>query len=294
MLLNKHGSFYIRNGWPTKIIDALQTDNHIFSPNNELAAVDSIGVGRVMIKAMRYWSCVLGLATEGKDQQGIVHTLTPVAQLIAERDLYCSDKGTLWLLHRNLTRDFDNATAWYWAFNIYNESGFGKADFVNSLFAYMQREGSSYAKKAVEKEFDCFKNTYVSDQAFSINKIVEEDTIPCFAPLKLLEYKGAGRFERRKPQSKDIPIDVFMACVLMDNSAHLLENRQISIEHLLEESNQVGKYMNMSYSTLIDVLQQLENNQYLRLVNNFGNRYIEVNNTDAEGILRAHYQMIGR
>lgn len=100
MQINKHGSFYIRNGWPTKIIDAISQDSHIYSPNNELAAVDSIGVGRVMIKAMRYWAVVLGIATESKDQQGICHTLTHLGQLIAENDIYCTDKGSLWLLHR--------------------------------------------------------------------------------------------------------------------------------------------------------------------------------------------------
>ena len=52
-----HGSFYIRNGWPTKIIDAMDIQgrsSYIFSPNNELSAVDQIGVGRVMVKALRY------------------------------------------------------------------------------------------------------------------------------------------------------------------------------------------------------------------------------------------------
>ena len=40
MTLNKHGSFYIRNGWPTKIMDAITSNPNIFSPNNELLAVD--------------------------------------------------------------------------------------------------------------------------------------------------------------------------------------------------------------------------------------------------------------
>ena len=34
MLLNKHGSFYIRYGWATKIMNAISTDRLIFSPNN--------------------------------------------------------------------------------------------------------------------------------------------------------------------------------------------------------------------------------------------------------------------
>lgn len=293
MQINKHGSFYIRNGWPTKIIDALNMDYHIFSPNNELNAVDSIGVGRVMIKAMRYWATVMGIAEEGKDQQGVYHKLTPLAEVVAHYDLYCSDKGTLWLMHRNLARDLDNATAWHWAFNIYNELSFTKGEFSNAFYAYLQREGTAYNKNTVEKEFDCFKNTYVSDQAFSINKIIEEDTAPFFAPLKLLEYKGNGRFEKRKTSAKEIPLHILFACILMDNTENLETNKQISIEHLLEDTNQVCKYMNLSYSTLLELLQQLENERYLRLVNNFGNRYIEVNNNDVDELLMAHYRMIG-
>lgn len=210
MQINKHGSFYIRNGWPTKAIDAIQKDDHIYSPNNELLAVDTIGVGRVMIKSMRYWATVLGLATEGKDQQGICHALTPLGQLIAENDIYCTDVGTLWLLHRNLAINEDEATAWYWAFNVLADTEFDKNTFSDSFYSYLQREGASYASKAVAKEFDCFKNTYVSEQAFSLSKVLEEDTIPFFAPLHLIEYKGRGVFEKRKLTAQEIPGDIFL------------------------------------------------------------------------------------
>ncbi len=293
MQINKHGSFYVRNGWATKIIDAINEDSHIFSPNSELNAVDSIGVGRVMIKAMRYWAVVLGIADESKDQQGICHSLTRLAETIDKYDLYCADKGTLWLLHRNLAIDLDNATAWSWAFNIYDELSFTKAEFCTAFHAYLQREGTAYNKKTIEKEFDCFKNTYMSDQVFSISKIIEEDTVPFFAPLKLLEYKGNGQFERRKTPAREIPLHILLTCIVMDNAEHLASNRQVSIEHLLEANNQVCKYMNLSYSTLLELLQQLENERRLRLINNFGNRYIELNNVDVNDLLATHYRKIG-
>lgn len=155
MQLNKHGSFYIRNGWPTKIIDAITRDNYVFSPNNELQAVDDIGVGRVMIKAMRYWSTVLGLSVEEKEQQGITHALTELGIQISQNDPYCQDRGTLWLLHRNLACDIENATAWGWTFNYLNVKSFTKDDFVTAFYSYVQRQGGEYTKKAVEKEFDC-------------------------------------------------------------------------------------------------------------------------------------------
>lgn len=121
MQVNKHGSFYIRSGWPTKIIDAMDgyaQNSYIFSPNNELLAVDQIGVGRVMVRALRYWAAVLGITVETKNAQGILHTLTDLGRLIAQYDPYCQRTGTLWLLHRNLARNFEDATAWAWAFNL--------------------------------------------------------------------------------------------------------------------------------------------------------------------------------
>ena len=118
--------------------------------------------------------------------------------------------------------------------------------------------------------------------------------MPVFAPVKLIEDKGSGRFERRKPHAKEIPLDIFFACILLDNKEHLNENRQIGIDLLLEGDNQAGKYMNLSYSTLLELLQQLENKNYIRLVNNFGNRYIEIHDCSAAEILEAHYHTIGR
>ena len=289
MLLNKHGSFYIRNGWPTKIINAINADHLIFSPNNELDAVDNIGVGRVMVKAMRYWASAMGLATEDKIQQGVTCNLTNLGNVIAARDPFCQDKGTLWLLHRNLATNEAQATAWYWAFNVYNSKSFSKDDFCSAFYSYVQRAGGNYQKNAVDKEFDCFKNTYVSDKAFDIEKIIEEDTVPFFAPLRLLTY-NSGVFERTKMSAKDIPTDILLYCIMMDNEKALKSKRQLSIDMLLEEPNQVGKYMNLTYAVLLELLLQLENQGYIKVINNFGNRHIEIiTNSTPVVILNNHY-----
>ncbi len=161
IVINRHGSFYVRNGWPTKILDAINNNESIFSPNKELEAVDEIGVGRVMIKSMRYWASALGIAKEYKTSQGVLLKLTPLGELIKKYDPYFQHIGTLWLLHRNLTKLDSEATAWSWAFNLFNRKSFSKVDFCNDFTAFLQHEGVDYNRKAIEKEFDCFKNTYV-------------------------------------------------------------------------------------------------------------------------------------
>ncbi len=82
MVINKHGSFYLRSGWGTKIIRAVEEDDMIFSPANELKAVDNIGLGRVMIKALRYWADASGLTIERKVQNGICQDKTELFDLI--------------------------------------------------------------------------------------------------------------------------------------------------------------------------------------------------------------------
>ena len=295
MQINKHGSFYIRNGWPTKIIDTVdkQTQStYIFSPNNELDAVDQIGVGRVMVKALRYWASALGITNESKTQQGVLHSLSELGALIAQYDAYCRDIGTLWLLHRNLARNLEEATAWAWAFNIYAAKSFTKDEFVEAFYAYVQTNGGKYARSAMEKEFDCFKNTYASDKAFDLDRILDEDTVPFFAPLKLLEYSGNGHFEKRRVDPRDIPVKILFYCILKDNEEYLHTNTQINVDTLFEGINQVGKYMNLSYSTLLEMLQQLENRKWISLVNNFGNRYIEVRPINTTELLSDYYKEI--
>lgn len=294
MLLNKHGSFYIRNGWPTKIVDAVLLDDKIFSPNNELDAVDTIGVGRVMIKAMRYWSTVLGITEETKTQSGVSNKLTSLGKIIHKYDPYFNDLGSLWLLHRNLAINIDNATAWAWAFNIYEATSFSKEDFSNALYSYIQYKGSEYNRKAVEKEFDCFKNTYVSDKNFDISKIIEEDTVPFLAPLKLIKYNGSGIFEKRKTSVNEVPIEILFYCIVADNSKHLTLNNQIDIEYLLNGEMQVGKYMNLSYTVLLELLQKLESKKYITVVNNFGNKYIQLERKDSDEVLQKYFQNILR
>ena len=289
MVINKHGSFYLRNGWGTKIIQAVEANDMIFSPVNEQEAVDRIGLGRVMIKALRYWADASGLTVEEKVQGGIVERRTPLFDLLEENDRYFQKQGSLLLLHRNIALNKENATAWYWAFNELDKQSFTKEEFVDGLHFFLAVNEMTIKKNAVDKEFNCFKNTYVGEKKFDIRTAMDEDTYPLFAPLHLLRVNGEKKYEKTYLTRTEMPLLILIYAIAMDNPEESSHREQISIDKLMEEKRQVGKYFPMRYSNFIEMLLEAENKKLLMLNNNFGNRFIEFSNVRYDLLLNDYY-----
>lgn len=289
MVINKHGSFYMRSGWGTKIIQAVDADDMIFTPANELKAVDNIGLGRVMIKALRYWADATGLTIEQKVQGGIREEKSSLFELIDQNDRYFQKPGSLLLLHRNLATNEENATAWYWAFNEFDKPTFTKNEFVDGLHYYLAVNGMTIKKAAVDKEFNCFKNTYLGEKKIDVKTAMDEDTYPMLAPLHLLRMNEKKKYEKCSLSKADIPLLILIYAIAMDNPVESKSGNQISIDKIMEEKKQVGKYFSIKYSKLIDMLLEAENKQLLMLNNNFGNRHIEFTGIQYADLLKDYY-----
>ncbi len=289
MVVNKHGSFYMRSGWGTKIIYAIEQDDGIFAPANEAEAVDSLGVGRVMIKAMRYWSDVMGLTTEVKENNIIKKVPLDLYIFVKKYDPYFQKLGTLLLMHRNVITNIDEATAWYWLFNEWKGQTASKDAFVDGLHSYLTINGMKIKKEAVEKEFNCVKQTYIKDKEFDLKTILDEDAYPLLGPLKALTFDKEKGLIKRHLTSKEIPVELLIFSIAMDNQAESKNEKQLGIDLLMEENNQVGKYFNIRYSDLLDMLLEAENKGYIGLNNNFGNRYIEFNSTKYKELQKKYY-----
>lgn len=289
MVINKHGSFYLRSGWGTKIIQAVEADDMIFSPANEQEAVDRIGLGRVMIKALRYWANASGLTAEEKVQGGIAERRTALFDLLEANDRYFQKPGSLLLLHRNIALNEENATAWYWAFNEFDKQAFTKEEFVEGLHYFLAVNEMSIKKAAVDKEFNCFKNTYLAEKKFDIKTVMDEDTYPFFGSLHLLRLNEEKKFEKTYLTKAEMPLHILIYAIAKDNPVESGNGGQVSIDKIMEEKRQVGKYFPMRYSKLIDMLLEAENKKLLTLNNNFGNRFIEFSDVQYDRLLDEYY-----
>lgn len=289
MVINKHSSFYMRGGWGTKIIQAVEENDMIFTPSNEQEAIDNIGLGRIMIRALRYWSEAMGLTREEKNQTGIQLIPEDIFGYISTHDLYFQRRGSLLLMHRNLALNKDNATAWYWTFNELASAMITKETFTEGLHAYLAVNGMNIKKGAVEKEFYCLKKTYIRDGKLDKDISMDEDTLPFLAPLQILQFKDKNTIEKRQLTGKDIPLEILVYSIAMDNLEESKNGMQVNIDKLMEEKEQIGKYFTMKYSKLLEALMEAENNKYINLNNNFGNKFIEFNGYNYSSLIMKYY-----
>ncbi len=133
-VFGRHESFPIRYSWIPKGLQALFKDELVFS--NEDAIVE-LGVGKNMVKSIKYWLLATQLAVQ-KDQ-GRISPSTIGVNIFGKDgwDPYIEDDATIWLIHWLLATNMNYATVFYWFFNVYHRSEFNTNDINESLLQFV-------------------------------------------------------------------------------------------------------------------------------------------------------------
>src|SRR5262245_58497200 len=131
----RHETFHPRYGWLKKGFDAAIADSEVFV--NPEAHV-TLGVGKNMVRAIRYWCHAFKLLDDGPAVQGRATASRPTAfgqslLGVGGFDPYLEDLGSLWLLHWQLLRHPCFATAWWYAFFFNTQAEVSVADLTSGL-----------------------------------------------------------------------------------------------------------------------------------------------------------------
>ncbi len=92
-----HESFPCRYGWLPKLYEAVQQDPEIFTSDER--AIVALGIGRNMVKALRFWGDSLGLL---RVEGGLAFNTALAHRLLHPEvglDPYLEEVGSLWRLH---------------------------------------------------------------------------------------------------------------------------------------------------------------------------------------------------
>ena len=269
MKFRAHDTFFIRKGWLSKGMERVVGKPDLFVDKEE-NPMDILGIGANMVKALRYWLQAVGLTSEPVNGRRI-QSLTDFGQRVYAHDRYIEELGTLYLLQYQLAKQKEEATAWYFFFNIFNMSEFTKEEFVQEMQNYilMSDENGSVALRSLNDDFACIINTYLPRYKISPDKVSPENNIDCpFGELGLVDIAN----KKRKTFKKSIPAaKTFNPWMVLSVIADQADGREeIGLNELLTSPCNIGKVFNLDAITMLDILHDIENIGMLKIIRTAG------------------------
>ncbi len=218
--ISGHESFACRYTWLPKAVRGLHANPKLFSDDQQ-AMVD-LGVGKNMVRAIRFWSQVAGVVTV--TGRGVGHTLSDFGQsLLGEggHDEFMEDIRTLWLIHWNLSTDVNNPLlAWDYLLNRWQEPELVPSAVISAMQKEAGRHDEALSRVTIDQHWDTFLHSYFPTRGRKGE--VQEDNLD--SPLTELELiirvgerpvdKGEGRAEPiyafRREEKPDITPELFV------------------------------------------------------------------------------------
>ncbi len=221
--ISGHETFSFRYTWLPKAIRALLSDPRLFS--DEENAMVTLGVGKNMVRSIRFWSQAAAMVTA--DPKGGCHHPTEAgAALLGEHGLdpFLEDVRTLWILHWNLSTDTKTPLlAWDYLLNRWQvpELTPGKAAAI--LLKEAEKHAAPVSAVTLGHHLDTFIHSYCPTRGRRGE--IQEDTLDCpLVELELLVRVGEKEVEEvsgkrepiyafRREEKPEITPELFIYCL---------------------------------------------------------------------------------
>lgn len=224
-----HETFAFRYAWLPKAYKAIRREADAFSDEN--LAIADLGLGKNMVRSLRFWADAVGLAVPTKT--GLL--LTDFAHEVfgeGGHDPFLEDVSTLWLLHWRLSSRADGGLfAWRHLLSHWPHPELTRSDALAVFVRESARLGHAHSSVTLSQHLDVFLHTYApSRTAAGIEDSLDGPLVELALILKAGERRTAnGRWEtvyafRREPKP-DITPALFDWC-LSDYWSRLRPNEQ--------------------------------------------------------------------
>ncbi len=251
----RHETFHPRWGWLKKGFDAVSEDSSIFLAED---APVKLGVGKNMVRSLRYWCNAFKITNDDDTPSEFGKNLLGVNGW----DTYLENPASLWLLHWNLLKPTCRAAAWYYSFNIFNETEFNKEDLFKGLDNYQKDLGKGIAESSLRKDISCILRMYVDSDSENVNFV--EDSIDCpFGELGLIYLPRNSNYYRFRFGAKpNLPAAIIVATCLEYASWANKNQKTISISRLLyDKTSCPGTVFKLSEEAIYSAIETISNQE---------------------------------
>lgn len=216
-----HESFPCRYTWLPKAFLALKSDPNAFA--DEEKAMVTLGVGKNMVRAIRFWAQAADIAEPAK-RGG--YSLTNFGRALFDSegfDPYMEDIRTLWLIHWKLSSNTKEPLfAWDFLLNRWQHPEISHAEVLSAFM----KEGKLLERKlspvTMDQHFYVFLHTYLPTRGRKGE--IQEDNLDCpLVELDLIQKTGERKIDKtgkretiytfRREEKPEITPELFNYCL---------------------------------------------------------------------------------
>jgi Protein of unknown function (DUF4007) len=261
-----HESFACRYAWLPKALQGIRSDPKLFADEDQ--AMVELGVGKNMVRSIRFWVEASGMARSKSAQKGL--EATALGELIFGAkglDPFMEDIQTLWLIHWNLTTQTqDPLFAWQFLYSRWHEPDFTESDALKAFEKETDGLQKKLSRVTLQQHLQVFLHTYVPTRGHRGD--IAEDNLDCpLTELEMLikvgerEAPGATRCEPvyafRREEKPSISAAIFAYC-LNDFWQRMFPNEQtLSVRSLVNGVGSPGQVFKIPeediYARLLDL-----------------------------------------
>jgi hypothetical protein len=215
-----HETFACRYAWLPKAYRGLKADGRLFADEDNAMVV--LGLGKNMVRALRFWVEAMGVAEFDRKARAFAPTSFG-DQVFGEGgfDPFLEDPRTLWLLHWNLaSRREGPLFAWRYLIGHWPLPEFTRSEALVEFQRISANHGLEHSVVTLSQHLDVFLHTYHSGRGAASG--VEDSLDGPLVELGLLTTVGERRgeesrwepvFSFRREAKPEIPSPLFDYCL---------------------------------------------------------------------------------
>ena len=190
-----HETFACRYAWLQKAYHALRQNPSVLQEDD--GAMVELGLGKNMIKSLRFWVEVMGLARSVSEQGQQLTEFAEEVFSVKGYDPYLEDVRTLWLLHWNIaSQSVSIPFAWRFLFSQWPYPELSRSEALAAFARESERLAYSHSDITLSQHFDVFLHTYRSTRSMHVT--IEDSLDGPLVELGLLQSVGEKKTESGK------------------------------------------------------------------------------------------------
>ena len=256
----RHETFHPRYGWFRKACSVVVDDPGVFTRDD---APVQIGVGKNMVRAIRFWGLAAKLIVEdpqspSRRSPDLVRT-DMGESLFGESgwDQYMEDPGTLWLLHWLLLAPPSRLPVWWLAFNEFHAVEFTDDQLEAAITLQLEgaAEWNTPHRSSIRKDISALLRTYAPAEHWGRTGI--DDILDCpLRELNLIRRSAATSGYRFNLGWKPtLPPEILAYASLDYISRTGMTGNTVTISHLTHERGAPGNVFKLTESELLAALK---------------------------------------